>query len=41
MVAMEAYEDMLAVVYHSAPPTWGCQSLKMAIFSISGSKVMA
>jgi hypothetical protein len=32
---MEAYEDMLVVVYHSTLPMWGCQSIKMRIYKIT------
>lgn len=34
-VTMEAYEDLLVVVYHSTMPMWGCQSLKMRIYKIN------
>lgn len=34
-VTMDAYEDLLAVVYHSSLPMWGCQSLKMRIYKIT------
>ena len=32
---MEAYEDLLAIVYHSSPPSWGCQILKMRIYKVT------
>jgi hypothetical protein len=34
MVTVEAYEDLLAVVYHGGLPLWGCQSLKVRIYRI-------
>ena len=39
MVTMEAYEDMLVVVYHSALPMWGCQSLRMLVLRVGRNKV--
>jgi len=32
---MAAYEDHLAIVYHSSLPMWGVMSLKMNIYSIN------
>lgn len=32
---MEAYEDMLAIVYHGGVPMWGCQALKMRLYQIN------
>ena len=34
-ITMEAYEDLLAVVYHSSLPMWGCQNIKMRIYKIT------
>lgn len=34
-MTMEAYEDLLVVVYHGTLPMWGCQSLKMRIYNIT------
>jgi hypothetical protein len=38
-VAMEAYEDLLVIVYHSSLPVFGCQALKMRIYRITSSTV--
>jgi hypothetical protein len=35
IVAMEAYEDVLAVVFHSGLPMWDCQSFKMRIYKVN------
>jgi hypothetical protein len=32
---MESYEDMLAIVYHSGVPMWGCQALRVRIYRIT------
>lgn len=32
---MEAYEDLLVVVYHHNLPMWDCQNLKMRIYNIT------
>ncbi len=37
---MEAYEDLLVVVYHAGLPVWGCQNLKMKIYKITTSSVI-
>lgn len=34
-ITFEAYEDMLAIVYHGALPLFGCQALKMRIYKIT------
>lgn len=31
-VAMAAYQDLLAIVYHSSLPMWGAQSYKMILY---------
>jgi chromosome transmission fidelity protein 4 len=35
LVAFEAYEDTLAIVFHSAPPMWGCQALKVRLYRVT------
>ncbi len=32
---MAAYEDLLAIIYHSSLPMWGVQSYKMLIFEVT------
>lgn len=34
MVALAAYENLLACIYHDSVPMWGCQSLRMQLFMI-------
>lgn len=38
-MAIEAYEDLLVVVYHGGLPIYGCQNLKMKIYKITGNSV--
>lgn len=33
-VTIEAYEDLLAVVYHGTMPMWGCQNLRMRVYRV-------
>ena len=33
-VSMAAYEDLLVIVYHTGPPSWGTQVLDMKILRI-------
>jgi hypothetical protein len=39
LVAFEAYEDTLAVAFHSALPLWRCQALKVRIYRITAETV--
>ena len=34
VVSIEAFEDILVVVYNSAPPMWGCRVLKAKVYKI-------
>jgi hypothetical protein len=35
LVAFEAYEDLMVVVYNSAPAMWGCKILEAKIYKVS------
>lgn len=37
-VAMAAYENLLAFVYHDSVPVFGCQNLRMNIWNIDDGK---